>query len=746
MPRRTKRLLYDSARTAIVVALAVLLLSGENSRPLARCRADLRRQHWAAAQASCAQAEEPEARLGAARAALYRADYAAALAFAKDALPTRYVGDAHMLAGAALFGLADISEDASRGARYAEAAAHLTAAFALHVAARDAHGVVSDTQQLASLRRELGDYQAALALAELSCQAAAASADHGLIVAANVALVDILRELGRFQEAESLLARVDERWLDGFNRGWVLLKRGVLHIEADEWRLARDPLTRAFEEEMRASPPRPDLLESLALNLAWIERKAGALDKSLAYLEHARRAGAGAMFLHLNRGLTLAAANRLEEAASDLAVAEEAGPLGQWLPWVTLQRGLVAHRRGDDALAAACFTRAMDAIDALASGSGAGAPSVIARNREPHLALVGLHAARGDWRAVLDVVARMDASALLASTAAAAELAPSSLDPPQRPAPHAQRVPVAQILAAWRDRRLVVIVPGGERVWRLELRDHVLRDVGDRDELARLALRLESDPLDGEAGRALGDALVPGDTPEGARVELLVIGPLARAPLAALRHGDAAALARWSLVRVAGVLPRAAPARAGAGAVFIADPQPAAGWTLPASRAAADLAAQQLGGAAYTGAQATRARVLEALGHARWLQIATRTGQSADGATLLLHDGALSARELAARQAPEVVVLASCDTAVGSDDAGTGSLASAFLDAGAETVIATRWLIEDAEAARVMAAFYAHDATRDPIAALRAVQQAPGALPVRAWAAFEALVARPTAP
>jgi CHAT domain-containing protein len=179
--------------------------------------------------------------------------------------------------------------------------------------------------------------------------------------------------------------------------------------------------------------------------------------------------------------------------------------------------------------------------------------------------------------------------------------------------------------------------------------------------------------------------------------------------------------------------------------LLLADPRPeGAAWALPAARDQAIRSAAALHGTALVGAAASRSALLDAL-DARWLQVATRTSWTIDGAAFLLHDGEVAAREIAARgSAPEVVVLASCDTAVGEDDAGNGSLANAFLDAGADTVVATRWLIEDAEASAAVDAYYQHGATHDPIGALRAMQLAPPAnVPPRAWAAFEVFSARP---
>lgn len=92
-------------------------------------------------------------------------------------------------------------------------------------------------------------------------------------------------------------------------------------------------------------------------------------------------------------------------------------------------------------------------------------------------------------------------------------------------------------------------------------------------------------------------------------------------------------------------------------------------------------------------------------------------------------DGVLSAAEVSAlRLNASVVVLSACDTAVGKQFAGEGSLslARAFLYAGADRVIATRWQIDDEASESLLTAFY-RSMWRDglsPAAALRQAQLA----------------------
>ncbi|HWU91525.1 MAG TPA: CHAT domain-containing protein, partial [Kofleriaceae bacterium] len=71
-------------------------------------------------------------------------------------------------------------------------------------------------------------------------------------------------------------------------------------------------------------------------------------------------------------------------------------------------------------------------------------------------------------------------------------------------------------------------------------------------------------------------------------------------------------------------------------------------------------------------------------------------------------------------------------------------LANAFLDAGAEHVVATRWTIEDRDAAPLVAAFYEAGGDRDPVRGLAAAQRRlAGRVPAQTWAAFEVIAGRP---
>lgn len=112
---------------------------------------------------------------------------------------------------------------------------------------------------------------------------------------------------------------------------------------------------------------------------------------------------------------------------------------------------------------------------------------------------------------------------------------------------------------------------------------------------------------------------------------------------------------------------------------------------------------------------------------------------------LEIHDGAMTLAEIAGvRPMARVVVLGACDSATARDDSGWGSLASAFLIAGAEAVVATSWRVPDTEVPTLMDQFYDAGGATDPARALAAAQKTLATkLPARTWAAFAVIAAPP---
>ena len=141
---------------------------------------------------------------------------------------------------------------------------------------------------------------------------------------------------------------------------------------------------------------------------------------------------------------------------------------------------------------------------------------------------------------------------------------------------------------------------------------------------------------------------------------------------------------------------------------------------LPNSSAELANGAAAIGGNSrlITGAEATEAefRASTALG-SRVLHVAAHAildSRSTGGSAIVLtpdgsDDGLLHSREVAGLELrADLAVLAACRTARGSesDESGVGSLTGAFLAAGADSVVATLWDVDDAATAALMQQFY----------------------------------------
>jgi CHAT domain-containing protein len=161
------------------------------------------------------------------------------------------------------------------------------------------------------------------------------------------------------------------------------------------------------------------------------------------------------------------------------------------------------------------------------------------------------------------------------------------------------------------------------------------------------------------------------------------------------------------------------------------------------------------GARVLSGGEATKDRILEEIGRYDVVQFAGHTERhrenpllSAFVVTADSRDGSLLyAYELLGRrfERTRLVVLSACSTAAGTNSPTEGSLslASPFLAAGAPTVIASLWDVEDRASASLMTAFHRHlRQGKPPAAAFHAAQLEMLASPdpdlraPRAWASF----------
>jgi len=165
-----------------------------------------------------------------------------------------------------------------------------------------------------------------------------------------------------------------------------------------------------------------------------------------------------------------------------------------------------------------------------------------------------------------------------------------------------------------------------------------------------------------------------------------------------------------------GLLPRLRhrPAGRGAGALVVGNPLKGdPHHALRYAEAEAREVAKMLGTKPLIGPQATKKAVLKRLSDASVVHLATHAyfapGSPLDSG-IVLADGVLTAREVMShRLKADLLVLSACQTGMagvlGGDE--LAGLAQAFLQAGARSLVASLWSVNDPATAALMSAFYA---------------------------------------
>lgn len=719
------------------------------------CAAAIESETWAAALVSCAdelaRRGEPTIALHLGRARLETGDVVGARELSAPLLDAESLvaADANQLFGKSL-----------RDGKPERAKPYFERALRLHQAGGRTFEAARDVHLLAGLARTQGEYFEALELLDQAAALAKAGGNRRVSFYASLGRGDVLRLVGDYGEAEHVLEGAWRAATCARERMWASHALGLLHLERGADMLAKPLLQRALDLATELSDRR--VSDAVALSFAWLARRAGELDEADRWLDKVPRDDDTPIALAFNRGLIAATRGDFVRARGEFERAEKADPENDWAWLVSTYLGRFEEALGHKAAAEAAYRRALVSAAALREGAGRQlAAHVLATRRLPHERLVGLLASEERWHDVLGVVDTLDLGAVLATDTPSSEVLPTGAPlPPQgahrtflRPswsgadtsgASAAGPLDLEPLLEAWRGRHLVVLIPGGDDVVRLEIYDGKLSGttIGRRAELEGQARRLEANLDDVEAARALGEAMVPparGDGP----VELLIVGPLGRVPIAALRHGEALVVASTPLVRVLGLRAPRAPSPPGSGRVVLGDPR----GDLPSAADEARWVARRVGTEARLGPDAGR-DALAAGRDADLLHVAAHAVEGSEGAALRLADGDVGALDVAAlTPAARVVVLASCASAASRDETGWGSLAAAFVVAGAETVVATQWSVVDTDATRIVKELY-NDAPRmlaDPARALAAAQaRLASEAPARAWAAFTAVRAAPT--
>jgi CHAT domain-containing protein len=487
-----------------------------------------------------------------------------------------------------------------------------------------------------------------------------------------------------------------------------------LWIRADACRLtgdapgAREALRRAWSH-IEAEAPRGMPEAELALVEALLALDDDRPGDALPWLDRAKELpsadpAGGALQIELARVEALAASGRRADAERSLAAAHTLARTAADRADVHQREALTAQLAGEPGRAWAAAHRAMEfARSWIADAPDAGEQALRQRRTRPYL------------ETLLDLALHSPAGSGFAEDALALTLGfpPPALRP-------------GEALVAWHW--------GGARVLGF-LREGPSGSVrpfsaGAPEELREWILLYRAclaDPARSEDAHRVGQILSKRLLPfaEALLPERILAAPdgiLEGLALAALPIGGLAEPLgiRCSVIRItsATVTERPADDSVLLDLLVLAAPSPPAG-AIPATqlvgaeREGARIAAESPDAEALCGEAATEAR-LSAKPAARILHIAAHTGSSGGAAGLLLapgadDDGVLTPAEAAALpHPPRLVILSGCETLL-ADVPGrraVGDIGTAFLMAGAETVVGALWKVDDQSTTRFMERFH----------------------------------------
>lgn len=679
--------------------------------------------------------------------------------FASKLLLTSRYGDAHsVLSYVALVRESGIA-----------AKAHAAIALFAHKAAGDERSIVSDLVSLSQASLNLGEFTAALDLADEATRLAPSLEDPRYEVPALIARADALRRIGAPVEAVVALNRALALKIHACDRMSIHLKAANMQLESEQDSLALHELEMARRAHREC--PVKGIESSIMAVEAWALRArdpAAALARLDRLAELHQEEGPESIVL---RGYLAADRGDTTQADHYLRLAGRLEPSHADWPWqIECSLGEVwdqLHTADTDARAEAHFRRSIELVAALRTTTRARSAYLVLSHRAPYDGLIALLARNGRWRDALAVVLELDASDMLRSTAAERVIRDdvSLKDVETAKLAVSSRVPnVDDVLSAWHSRELVIVIAQAARqISRLKGRAYRMRivdgevtgeDVGSARAARTRVTDLFVDPSNAAAAREVGQMLVPADTSERP-LYILAVGALGKAPLAALRSPDNSLLVgHRPLVRVLALHAIYADSVATGAPAVLADPR----GDLPSAAAEGRMAINAIGGDVRASGSrmpipATCAQ-LWAASDASLLHFAGHVDLAGPWRALQLADGEIDSTEIAVRRfAPRVAILAGCGSAAATDEEGWGSIAAALLEAGTTVVIATDRSVDDKATLEVMRRFYAQPNWRtDPARALGQVQNVLDTEAVSktaahnpaSWAAFTVLGRPPT--
>lgn len=733
---------------ALALALLAKLQVCQQSQEERDCRRAAKEASNAVAVLIC-QAEyarERDPQVGAILATVLRrsGDWQGATKLANELLDTPARADA-------LWVLGRVARDHNR---YDEAKQYIEDAAKLHLHQQQWGPAAKDYYSLASVRNLQGDFAKAIFAITQSLRYARLANDREQEGLAFVIAARILLTVGHHAGARAQAQQAVNFVTEGPQVFWPVAELGNAYQEMGAFHRAQV----AFEQALGMALEVHDAsaIESVHLDLTDVMTETGQLLQARQHLAAAaaldpsdrmkveRLALEGRIYAKEGN---LAEATRLLEQARGLVRLEdldEVHDIEESLAALALQQG---HLEDAERWARSALVR-IDRLHGYRPPPLFGALAVnmhresyellfaaLARAGKAEAALRAIHhwraqalfshlAPRASSEATLEAALR-EVSAL---QAAAADLEASAARARDAPAGSASELPLLALVVARGD--LWRLVAQGGRV--------ELTNLGPLAQLAPALLEpFRARPTERELARRVGQVLLPPALAQRSQepLRLFVDDALTALPLEAMRTSEGTPLAALRpLLRT--LLPldgTCTPAAALGRAAVIADPF----GDLPAARAEALRLAPALGATAQLAAEASVAAVYQAR-DADFLHLAVHGDTDEIGGLLRLHDGALRSAELVAhRQAPSRVVLATCATATA--DRGYYSMATAYLAAGADQVIATLRPVSDQGAAQLLALLYRSGVPADLPRALAAAQAQLATTANTDWPHFVAL-------
>ncbi len=666
------------------------------------------------------EAHEPQRRLAWAH---YRlGNYAAALKVIEGLAGTPAEGNALRLKGKILERRGDLP-----GALGA-----YQAAVAAHAAAKDAKGLARDHQAIAGVHTREARYGAALK--SLDAAGEAGAADARFMAYVGLARGDVAYELGDLRAAQ-------RAWRSASEGPPGVQMLGAIKLGLAHRHQGRPGLARGFVERALALATKADnvpVMQAAHLNLALLDQDEGdyaaagprldALERLLARKPDARKR----VSLLYNRGRLSRRAGALKAAEAHLRAAAAAKPVPEMAWRIHSELGEVLEARGEDPRAA--FQAAIEVVEE--SRRALKAPALrqwfLEAKRRPFEALFEVHANAGRVEAALALLGRAQARGFAdafieaagsgdsATRAEALRLVVEGVSGSPVLAGGAPPVPTMAYFAA------------RGRVWRVTTWPElaITRLEVDTATLAKEVEALLADLDDQARAARLADWLLPPKLPPVLHV---VPGAgLGRLPFEILRREGP--VVRDTVIAYVPAMGAVAPlwaAEPSAGpALVIGDPL----GDLPAARQELAAVGARLGVSPRMGPAAT----LDALrGGGGLIHLATHAGVGATGAWLQVAGARIGPDEvLRWRLRPRLIVLASCASGASARGGLWGSMGAAFVAAGAQSVLATLWSVDDATTAEFVRAFYAEGGAERPAHALAKVKRAWLQKPVKTWAPY----------